>query len=161
MGHIRLSIHRSGLRFSHLPLQDPKPKEAERANGATIFNIHQLESLPVTAKQLRRQTSQDPILSKVLRYTQGGWPDVIELKPFHQRQHELAVKAGYLLWGSKVMIPGKIQSQGLRELHSSHQGIVHMKGLARAHVQWPVVNADIVLSTCLLQCLHVLVENCL
>jgi len=33
----------------------------------TPMGFHQLESLPVTAKQQRRKTSQDPIPSKVLR----------------------------------------------------------------------------------------------
>ena len=43
-------------------------------------------------------------------------------------------REGCLLWGSKVVIPENLQSQVLKELHSSHPGVVRMKGIARAHV---------------------------
>ena len=42
----------------------------------SIFNLGQLEALPLTAKQLALATSTDSILSMLLRYTQTGWPTV-------------------------------------------------------------------------------------
>ena len=32
----------------------------------------------VTADLLRKKTMKDPVLSKVLRYTQSGWPSTVD-----------------------------------------------------------------------------------
>ena len=77
--------HTNADGFSCLPLGDTTAMEEELATGATILTLQQLESLPVTAKQLKEQTRRDCVLSKELRYTQSGWPSVIpdDLKPFY------------------------------------------------------------------------------
>ena len=58
---------------------------------STIYNVCQVEYLPVTFMQLQRATRHDPVLCKVLNYTKSGWPSHFtstnkvtpeELKPF-------------------------------------------------------------------------------
>jgi len=39
---------------------------------ASLFNIHQIGTLPLNANQLRQKTRQDPVLTKVLSFTQNG-----------------------------------------------------------------------------------------
>ena len=94
---------------------------------------------------MRKATSIDPVLSKVVLYTQRGWPRQIDdkLKPYANRQSELSVEAGCLLWGMRVVVPTLCQKTVLRELHTSHPGIVRMKSLARIHVWWPLIDKDI------------------
>ena len=50
----------------------------------SCFNIHQVESLPVTGKQLHRQ------ISKVHKYITKGWPQQVDsvLKPFFDGVYE-------------------------------------------------------------------------
>ncbi len=68
--------------LSRLPIRSPITQDISREAG--VFNISQLESLPVTVPHLKQGTHTDPLLSKVLRYTMSGWPTHPDLKsPLH------------------------------------------------------------------------------
>ena len=120
----------------------------EEELGATVFNIQQLETLPVKAHHIREAMKADPTLSQVCRYMMSGWPsDVPEyLKPYYRRHFEMGVEVGCLFWGPRVVVPRPYQAKVLSELHSSHPGIVRMKELARMHVWWPGIFSDIKLT---------------
>ena len=88
--------HANANSLSRLPLK------AEETNVTSdepaIFNVSQLKSLPVTTKQLRAATQTDPVLSKVLRYVESGWPKQSELqiRPYWFWRLELTVEGGCL-----------------------------------------------------------------
>ena len=64
--------HANADGLSRLPLRSDRP--AEYSSEPTIFNISQIEAIPVTAMSIRQATRKDPILSKVLHHTKQGWP---------------------------------------------------------------------------------------
>lgn len=64
------SDHANADGLSRLPL--PEITFEGQSPDATIFNIAQIERLPVTAAQVRQATCKDAVLSKVLQYTQHG-----------------------------------------------------------------------------------------
>lgn len=104
------------------------------------YVVHQLEQLPVTAATLRSETAKDPILARVIQFTQTSWPEMFSdkvWKPYFNRRYELMVEQGCLLWGICVIVPSKLQDRVLDELHGGHIGIVKMKALARSHIWWP------------------------
>ena len=137
--------HSNADGLSRLPRPGTTGLEKALEAGTVAFNMHQIESSAPSAKQLRDATMKDPLLSKVLRYAQGGWPKEVskELQPYHQRRAELGIEAGCLFWGTRVIVPASMHAAVLAELHSSHPGIVRMKGVARAQVWWPCLNAAI------------------
>ena len=136
--------HGNADALSRLPLQSNQELSAV---DARTFNIHQIEALPVMADQIRRATQRDPALSKVIKYTQTGWPAADQipdfLRPYYVRQQELTVEAGCLLWGMRVIIPKALQNRLLKELHREHLGIVRTKSLARSHIWWPKLDDQI------------------
>ena len=70
-------LSRLPLDSSSLPAND---------DSASLFNVQQIGTLPVTLQQLRAETAKDPLLSKVLLYTKNGWPHKFsdDLQPFYR-----------------------------------------------------------------------------
>lgn len=61
----------------------------------------------------------------------------LDLVPFFSRKSELSVMSGVALWGNRVVVPGPLQTEVLRELHVGHLGMSKMKSVARSCVWWP------------------------
>ena len=70
--------------------------------GATMFNMGQVQALPVTFQHIQKATRRDMILSKVFCYVIEGWPNHVpgELKPYKNRETELSTENGCLMWGN-------------------------------------------------------------
>ena len=85
--------------LSCLPLKETGPEENDVASN--IFNVAQLDALPVNARQLRAATHSDILLSKVYRFAKVSWPQQVPqvLCPFYDRRNGLTVEEGCLLWG--------------------------------------------------------------
>ena len=67
-----ITAHANADEFSHLPLKCAPPDNPHA--DARVFNISQMEALPVTTHRLRSASLSDKLLSKAIRYTQGNWP---------------------------------------------------------------------------------------
>ena len=64
-------------------------------------------------------------------------------KPYYEKQTELSVDKGCLMWGGRVIIPTKMRPDVLELLHSTHMGSSAMKNMARRYMWWPLMDAEI------------------
>ena len=80
--------------LSRLSLEGTPTTETDKS--VTLFNVQQIGTLSVQAKQLCQETANDPLLSKVLLYTKEGWPQEIDaqLLPFSRCKLELTIESG-------------------------------------------------------------------
>ena len=60
--------------LSRLPLEEAHDKE--RVDPVEIFQVSQMEVLPVSADMIHQATQRDPIFSRVMEHTKQGWPAV-------------------------------------------------------------------------------------
>ena len=137
--------HANADGLSRLPLPASFADKPISSNDPTLFNITQIESLPLTAQQIEKATRIDKILSKVLHYTKSGWPSQEEdvMKPYQQRSEQITVEGDCLMWGYRVIIPSKHRDHILQELHRDHPGCSRMKSVACSYVWWPGLDKDI------------------
>ncbi|XP_024154359.1 uncharacterized protein K02A2.6, partial [Oryzias melastigma] len=136
--------HANADGLSRLPLPDSKETKTDTVQ---VFYASQLETLPISSSEIRRETMSDPVLSRVMEMVATGcFPaarDAEELTHFLRRRDELTIQQGCLMWGSRVVVPHKFRSCVLQELHTAHPGVVRMKSLARSYVWWPNIDSQI------------------
>lgn len=133
--------------LSRLP--EGPDEEFDMAGQEDVFNVtveeisairdERMCVLPITAEDIAKATSNDPSLSKVVGYILHGWPTSVpsELVPYSQRQTDLVVHEGCLLWGLRTIIPPPFRESLLDILHDCHVGQTKMKMLARSYIWWP------------------------
>ena len=134
--------HSNADGLSRLPLPVVPPDDPN--SDPKVFNISQMEALPITVRKLRTATAHDKLLSKVIRYTKGHWPREVpqSLRPFFNRRTELSVEEGCLLWGYRVVVPQRLREKLLQELHKDHPGVTKMKSVARSYMWWSGLDRD-------------------
>lgn len=78
-----------------------------------VFQVKQLEALPVLRADVRKETRTDPIFSQVIdMVADGKFPSETDansvLAPYVYRKDELTSQQGCLMWGWRVIIPPKL-----------------------------------------------------
>ena len=82
---------------------------------------------------MAKWTAHDPVLPRVSHLIDKGWTGANDnddnLAPYKQRQNELGVVKGCILWGSRVVVTTAGRAKAL---HEGHIGISRMKSKARS-----------------------------
>ena len=121
--------------LSRLPLPS---SDTPSGRGVSIFNVGQVQALPVTFRDVQKATRRDKTLSKVFTSVQNGWPEQVpdEIKPYKMRQNEIGIECDCLMWGIRVIVSESLQAKVPKSLHQNHPGITRMKAIARSYFWW-------------------------
>ena len=90
--------------LSRLPL--PQTPNNVPVPGETVLLMEHLSFTPISTAQVKLWTDQDPILAKIKRQLLSGSSGA-ETNPYRQRQTELSIEDGCILWGSATTSSGQ------------------------------------------------------
>lgn len=135
----------------------PSTENIDDFSGVLLIEETPLE-LEFSAEEVAKLTLKDPKLSKILYWIKNGWPNKTEseLKVYWQKREELSTFRNCILWGNRVVLPEKMWAKVLEELHTTHDGIVITKAMARSYFWWPAIDKHI---EDLIRNCHICAEN--
>lgn len=109
--------------LSRLPLEEEVEEEEKTGD---VLMLEGVTRNPVTGEEVAVETDKDKTLKLIKLWLNTAWPEKIEKKyqAFWLKRNEMSIENGCLLWGSRVVIPKKLQPEILRYLHANHPGIV-------------------------------------
>ena len=148
----KTSDHGNADALSRLPTGkdahfDGEESQEDREMVCTIEEVSNRVK-PADKSSLQRESAQDPILARVLRFTREGWPskstdEGSEMARYRQLSDQLSICNGCLVLGNRVVVPSTLRREVLQQLHIGHFGMQRMKQLARTAVYWPRIDEDI------------------
>ena len=99
-------------------------------------------------EEIRTATDEDDELRSVMEIIYVGWPqsrsDVHRvLLPYWNFRDELSIDNGIVMKGTRIVIPRKIPSRILAQLHFAHLGVEKTQLHACTAVYWPGIYDDI------------------
>ncbi|XP_063377580.1 uncharacterized protein K02A2.6-like [Cydia fagiglandana] len=124
----------------------PVPDQPEQDFSEILLIAETPQDFPFDADQIAKETKKDVTLAAVMNHIYRGWPAKItdnELRPYWLHRTELSLQEDCILLGCRVVIPPALRKATLHVLHSTHNGIVQTKALARSYVWWPQLNEEI------------------
>jgi hypothetical protein len=107
-----------------------------------------LPASPIKLQQIRNETADDPVLSKLREVEYQGWTATREQCPqslydFWNFREELTIENGLILKQEPIVMPPNLREEVLTTIHEGHLG--QEKCLLRARaVFWPGIMKDII-----------------
>ena len=90
-------------------LPDASSQPGDEMHDCPIHQVSFADELPLLAKDISEATRKDPILSKVVEYTQNRCPSKVtddQYMPFYRRRSELSADQGCLLFKPVTRLRG-------------------------------------------------------
>ena len=158
----RLRLMRFDYQISHVP-----GKHLHTADALSRSPVHQIPDaatltqqedveyfiesvathLPASKDRLevyREAQLADPTCTAVRNYCTTGWPRqqtlTNNLLPYWKVRGEISLYENLLLYGSRIVVPAKLQKETLYKIHQGHQGIQKCRLRISSSVWWPGVS---------------------
>ena len=120
------------------------------AHIRAMSSLSHIDSIPsITWDRVREETASDPGMVELYNTILSGFETEDEelpqqLKPYSRYKESLSTIDGVVVYKDRVIIPPKLRTEVLENLHSAHQGVTMMNARAESSVFWPGITNDII-----------------
>lgn len=148
--HINGTRNQSADALSRFPTSTAEQIDELRAEEASAFveEAVWLNGLDRRLEEMKVAQQGDEILQKVIEFVRLGWPSYLSsvdsaLRPYYDRKHLLVMNKGFLMLGSRIVVPVAERYRVLMDIHKGHLGITKCQSRARNSVWWPAISKAI------------------
>lgn len=131
------ALSRNFSKKAHTPVDSELAEETETHVNLIVTS---LPVKPYFLDEIQIEQGKDEICSQLREYYLHGWPHrnkvPKEMLPYYQYRFEISYSQGFLLRGSRLIIPKSLQSKCLDLIHQGHLGIVKCRSRAKSSVWW-------------------------
>ena len=134
--------------LSHIRCIDGSTTTDDETHYDAIAALDTLQPQAITWNKVRLATSNDPVMQRLLRTIEDGFPTESSALPADLREYIrfrdlLSTVDGVVLYKNRIVIPRSLRQNVLATLHSAHQGVTSMTARAESAVFWPGITSDI------------------
>lgn len=148
--YIADTLSRANIKDNHLPEETDRILDSfnKELRVHTNFLVRSINVTDQKLEQIKSNTDNDHVLSKVKGYVLDGWPaqkNKVEdtVRKFYNFKDDLHVINDIVFKGRSLVIPTSLQKEMLERMHIGHLGISKTKQLVRGSIYWPGMNEDI------------------
>lgn len=131
------ALSRNFSKSSSVPTDDELADETE-AHVNLIVDSFAVKSYFLD--EIKQEQAKDIVCRTLKEYSFSGWPNKNQLDkeivPYYQYRFEITENEGFLLRGTRIIIPKSLQAKCLSFIHQGHQGIVKCRLRAKSSVWW-------------------------
>ncbi|XP_053686504.1 uncharacterized protein K02A2.6-like [Sabethes cyaneus] len=140
IGHVR-----SQSNIADFPSRFPVESWKIWKEDSYLNFINTTELALVDVSTLAEESLKDTQLRMVIQVLKGNSDNICLPKDnsYSKVVPELSLEKGVVMRGYRVLVPPKLRSVILANIHQSHLGIVKSKSIARSSVWWPGIDSDI------------------
>ena len=136
--------------LSRTPQQEEEPN-FDLEDEIELFVNQITDTVPIASQrlsQLKAEQDQDTTCIMLAKYALEGWPterNKVEVSclPYWSIRFEISIQNGFLMRGSRIIVPAKLQRDVLEKIHEGHMGITKCRALANTAVYWPGISKQI------------------
>ncbi len=126
------------------------PEEEISVNEVSAYVAAVTQGMPASEarlEEIQHNIEQDSLCQRLIEFSLNGWPDKTslngEIRKYWPERSEITVQNGFLMKGSRLIIPQNMREDILTKVHEGHLGITKTRNMVQQSIWWPGLSTEV------------------